>query len=98
MSYKIEDKRLEDIVQKILKVDQPEKIVLYGSRARAENGSHSDFDIALFGKVNLGKIMDELEEAKTLLKIDVVVFDELQNGNLKEKITKEGIILYERKT
>lgn len=93
----IKDKRLRDIVRRILAVAQPDKIVLYGSRARQENVSLSDFDIALFGDVNLGKIMDSLEEARTLLKIDIVLFDEIQNEKLKRKIQREGITLYERK-
>jgi len=97
MKKKIEDKRLEDIVKRILSVDQPEKIVLYGSRARKENGSVSDFDIAVFGKVNLSKIMDCLENAETLLKIDLVAFDEITDEKFKKKILEEGIILYERK-
>ncbi|MCX5751441.1 MAG: nucleotidyltransferase domain-containing protein [Candidatus Saganbacteria bacterium] len=91
------DKRLKDIVKRILAAGQPDKIVLYGSRARKENHSLSDFDIALFGKVPLGKIMDGLEESRTLLKLDIVLFDELKNKNLKKKILEEGVVLYERK-
>jgi predicted nucleotidyltransferase len=97
VAVKIKDKRLEDIVQRILAISQPEKIVLYGSRARGKNGKLSDFDIALFGKVNLAKINDNLEEAKTLLKIDLVLFDEIINVKFKKKILEEGLILYERK-
>ncbi len=91
------DKRLKDIVDKILAVERPDKIVLYGSRARQENGSLSDFDIAVFGKVNMGKIDNSLREARTLLKIDLLNFDELENEALKKKIIKEGVTLYERK-
>ncbi|MDI6732049.1 MAG: nucleotidyltransferase domain-containing protein [Candidatus Margulisbacteria bacterium] len=93
----IKDERLQDIVNKILAVADPDKIMLYGSRARNENGSRSDFDIAVFGKVNIDKIWDNLQEADTLLKIDLVAFDELTNEILKKKILAEGIILYERK-
>ena len=97
VDQKKKDKRLEDIVKRILAVENPDKIVLYGSRARREHEGLSDFDIAIFGKVRLGKIMDSLEEARTLLKIDIVLFDEIQNENLRKKIKEEGVILYERK-
>ena len=97
INLNIKDKRLKDIVKRILAVERPNKIALYGSRARQENGSFSDFDIALFGNVRLGKIMDSLEEARTLLKIDIVLFDELTNEKLKKKILEEGVTLYERK-
>jgi len=91
------DKRLQDIVKRILKVSQPDKIVLFGSRAGGANRRLSDFDIALFGKVDLSRIKAELEEAQTLLKIDLVSFDALTNKNLKNKILEEGVVLYERK-
>lgn len=93
---KIEDKRLDDIVERILAVEKPDKIVLYGSRAREENGSRSDFDIAVFGKVDMGRIWDSLSDAETLLNIDVVAFDELGDENFKQKILKDGVVLYER--
>lgn len=92
----MEDGRLKDIIFRILSVDQPDKIVLFGSRARQDNGTTSDFDIAIFGKVNLAKIHDCLEDAATLLNIDVIAFDEIGNKKLKNKILKEGVILYER--
>jgi predicted nucleotidyltransferase len=91
------DSRLQDIVSRILAVASPDKIILYGSRARGKNGSRSDFDIAVFGRVDMGKIWDNLSEAQTLLKIDVVAFDELNNQVFKDKILNEGIVLYERK-
>jgi predicted nucleotidyltransferase len=93
----IKDKRLQDIVRKILAADDPDKIVLYGSRARRENSSRSDFDIAVFGKVNIGRIWNALQEADTLLKIDLVAFSDLTNAALKTKILNEGVVLYERK-
>ena len=91
------DPRLKDIVNRILAVDWPEKIVLFGSRARKDNGQRSDFDLAVFGKVNLAKIMANLEEAETLLHIDIVAFDELYDEKFKQRILNEGVTLYERK-
>ena len=93
----IKDKRLQDIVDKIVAVSTPQKIVLYGSRARQENGSRSDFDVAVFGKVNMGKVFDSVQEARTLLNIDIVAFDDLSDDLFKQKILKEGVIIYERK-
>ena len=94
---KIEDQRLQDIVDKILAVSSPEKIVLYGSRARKENGSRSDFDLAIFGRVDMGKVWNNVQNASTLLKIDLLDFDELPEGKFKQKILAEGVVIYERK-
>ena len=88
---------MQDIVDRILAVAGPEKIVLYGSRARQANDPLSDFDLALFGRVEMGKIWASLEEAKTLLNIDVVAFDEARDEKFKRKILEEGVIIYERK-
>ena len=97
MKYKeITDKRLQDIVDKILAVSSPDKIVLYGSRAKGGNGARSDFDIALFGKVNMGQVWDSIQSAQTLLDIDVVSFAELADGAFKQKILAEGVVVYER--
>lgn len=94
---KLPDERLNDILRRILSVSQPEKIVLYGSRARRDNGKLSDFDIALFGDVNLGKVLDVLDEANTLLKIDVVAFDGIRDTGFRQRIMDEGLVIYERK-
>ena len=91
------DPRLADIVERILRVDHPHKIVLFGSRARKENGRLSDFDIALFGQINIAKVRDAVEEAKTLLKVDMVAFDEIGDENFKKKILQDGIVIYEAK-
>ena len=39
------DKTLEKIIEKILEVIVPDKIILFGSRARGEARSDSDYDI-----------------------------------------------------
>jgi predicted nucleotidyltransferase len=36
---------LQDIVQRIVDVTQPERIILFGSAARGEMGPHSDVDV-----------------------------------------------------
>ena len=91
------DKRLRDIVQRVLSVSVPDRIMLFGSRARGDYRSRSDFDLALFGRVDLGKVHERLEEADTLLGIDVISFDEVDDERLKNKILEEGVVIYERK-
>jgi len=93
---KINDGRLQNIVERILAVSDPDKIVLYGSRAKQTGSSLSDFDIAVLGKVNMGRIWDSLQDARTLLNIDVVEFDDLPEGKFKNRILEEGVIIYER--
>lgn len=87
------------IVKEILQDADPQKIVLFGSTARNAPSRSSDLDIALFGvdQERARLIEDRLnEELDTLKDVDVISFESLKNPNLKERILKEGIVLYER--
>ena len=45
MRGKAEESQLDEIVSRIKQVYQPERIYLFGSRARGDGGPDSDFDI-----------------------------------------------------
>lgn len=96
-----EKELLEQIVGIIVRYKKPQKVVLYGSRARGIFKESSDIDIAIFGKdwtsTDINLVKHELDESvKTPLKIDVVNFYQLKKEPLKENILKEGRILYEQ--
>jgi predicted nucleotidyltransferase len=44
-AHRLSDTILQDIVQRIVDVAQPERIILFGSAARGEMGPHSDVDV-----------------------------------------------------
>ncbi len=78
-----------------------EKILLYGSRARGDNQERADIDLAIVcpnaTRKNWLELMEIIEEADTLLKIDCVRFDELsEKSSLRSSIATQGIKLYER--
>lgn len=78
-----------------------QKLVLFGSRARGDNGPRSDIDIAVFAPPlsfsESSKLMDAISRAPTLLKIDAVLVSPQTDQNLLESIKKEGIILFSRR-
>ena len=41
----LDHQTLDDIIQRIVAVAQPDKIILFGSAARGEMGPHSDVDL-----------------------------------------------------
>ncbi len=77
-----------------------ERAVLYGSRARGTFKPGSDIDLTLVGEALTPKVCSDVEsELDDLLlpyTIDISVFDELTNAELREHIEREGVIFYER--
>lgn len=77
------------------------KIILFGSRARQDNKERSDIDLAIECPDVTDRqwqvILDIIDDADTLLNIDCVRLDTLDDQNpLKKAIEREGIILYQK--
>ena len=73
------------------------KIVLFGSRARGDNGPKSDVDIAVFGCRDFPMFsLDVEDEVKTLLKFDIVNMDRKVSDELKVAIQRDGVVIYEK--
>ena len=73
------------------------KIVLFGSRARGDNGPKSDVDIAVFGCRDLPMFsLDVEDEVKTLLKFDIINMDEKVSDEISDAIQRDGVVIYEK--
>lgn len=76
-----------------------QKIYLFGSRARGDYSQTSDIDLAIAcpnaTHDDWRNVMDIIDDADTLLKIDCVRWDEVDDS-LKNKINEQGIIIYEK--
>ena len=68
---------LDEIVRRIVKVADPDKIILFGSAARGEMGRHSDVDLLVVksGCVHRRKLAQEIYKSLlgVGLPVDVVV-------------------------
>mgnify|MGYP003606325312 FL=1 len=75
------------------------KIVLFGSRARGDHSSVSDYDFAFYGdnvsELDKSCFSVEVDDVSTLKKIDIVFIDHLTPAELLNNISSEGVILYE---
>ena len=75
------------------------RIILFGSRARRDNKSTSDIDLAVYtlpSFANKGSFSSDIEDLETLLKIDIVFINHHTDIKLLENIKKEGVVIYER--
>jgi predicted nucleotidyltransferase len=94
----------EDLKNQLVRIlsANPEvlRVILFGSRARGDSGERSDVDLAVEAPNASQRqwldIAAQLEEADTLLKIDLVRWEQA-SAALKERILAEGKILYEHK-
>jgi uncharacterized protein len=76
-----------------------DEIWLFGSRARGDNTERSDIDLAIVcGKqpnFDWQKVIDIIDDADTLLKIDCVKFEEGRiSDELKTSILKDKKVIY----
>jgi len=87
--------------QELIALPFVEQVLLYGSRARGSARERSDIDLAIVcseaSEKEWLKILDIIQNADTLLKIDCIRFDELSANNpLKKSILRDGVILFVR--
>jgi len=94
-----EQEILERIVSFLVRNLHPERIILFGSRARGNNRPGSDFDIAVEGGRRLDfrarrKLKEELEDLLGLYSLDLVFLDEV-SPEFRQVILK-GVVVYEK--
>ncbi len=95
----MKDKRLNNIV-KILKDElHPEKIILFGSRAKGNALFNSDYDIAVNSEsISLRdkrKLKEKVDSVIGLHKFDIVFLNEVDEG-FRNIIEQKGKVIYER--
>lgn len=93
---------LPNLSQKIAKITTVDAIYLFGSRARGDNDSRSDIDLAIncpkADNKQWSEILDLIETAPSLLYINAVRLDKLNpTSKFFKNIQEDKIILYETK-
>ncbi len=94
-SFGLSKKVIADI-KSILKKYNIKKASIYGSRAMGNFKNGSDIDICLFGKIDLltkHKIENELDELMLPYTIDISIYQNIKNRDLKKHIDTKGITL-----
>lgn len=85
-------------MNELMSNEKIEKIILFGSRAVKDNDERADVDIAISGqkliKQDIIQLRDKAYRAKSLYWICIVHLD-LTPLTLKDRIIKQGVVLYE---
>ena len=104
---KTQSEVLEEIVRRILATGSPQKIVLFGSRARGEARSNSDYDLLLLEPSDLPRYKRAARYRRALRGVcpakDIVVWTpeeaaewrDVPNAFITTAI-HEGVLLYEK--
>ncbi|MFK8287681.1 nucleotidyltransferase domain-containing protein [Capnocytophaga canimorsus] len=81
------------------KFENIEKVIVYGSRAKGNFRYNSDIDLSVIGEVSyddLLKIELLIDELLLPYKVDLSVFNNIDNSELKAHIERVGIVLYKK--
>ena len=103
----IDDKLLDQTVQRLVGKFQPERVILFGSQARGTADARSDVDVLVVCPVSSSrrKLMTEMDRALAGLGIarDIIVLtpqeyerDRHIPGTVARPASREGKVLYER--
>ncbi|MDI6751980.1 MAG: nucleotidyltransferase domain-containing protein [bacterium] len=104
---KVDGSLLKDIVNQILKITQPEKIILFGSYARDEATAVSDIDILIIQHSDLPRCKRSIPVRLALRGFfpskDIVIYTpeevkdwESASTSFIASVLREGRVLYER--
>ena len=96
---------VDDILQKIVKLlrDElvPDRLILFGSRARGDAHKGSDIDIAVEAGKNLShreerKLKEKIEEVSGIYFVDIIFLEKISK-DFRDMIMETGKIVYEKK-
>ena len=89
---------IRQVVEIGVRAVDPDKVILYGSRARGSAREDSDYDLAFVFPPDrrdrwVRFVVDLDDAAVTLLPVDLLNWNDASNS-LRERICQEGIMLY----
>lgn len=105
----LDDTVLAEAVRRIVRVGEPQQVILFGSRARGEARASSDYDFLVIEPSTLPRYQRAAKYRRALTGIcpskDIVVWTPDEVAEWREvpnafitTIMKEGVTLYERPT
>ena len=81
-------------VEAICRKKEVEHLYLFGSYATGEQTDTSDIDFVVKGCKDISRLRSEVEQIRTLKKIDIFDYDQCKNSFLKEDMDRYGKQIY----
>jgi HEPN domain-containing protein/predicted nucleotidyltransferase len=103
--YTVTDEQLQKVVRRILRAGSPQKVILFGSRAKGTEKTDSDVDLLIIDETASNH--DDYDRAAEILEppADVIVRTAAEmaawrnvSNHFLTKVLREGRVLYERQT
>jgi len=101
MDRKAIKKPLNQFIKKIVKIINPDKIILYGSFARGDASTWSDIDLAVIGSKKLNELDKVVNSVKSKFCFDIRgykknQFEKISSLSIHSEIKREGIVMYSK--
>ena len=100
MTDGLKDKHRTAIVNLLRSNERVDRAVLFGSRAKETFTLASDVDIALFGEelttTDQARLIAATEKLNVPQRIDLLLYNQVEDAALREHVHKDGIELYRR--
>jgi len=97
MNVGIAPEHLEKIRRIFRSYPQIEQVILFGSRAKGTHREGSDVDLALKGKALDSRLLTRIALDYDALylpwKLDVILYDTIENPDLKDHVDRVGVPL-----
>ena len=100
MKYGLSDATIDKLCGVLAQFPEVERAVLYGSRAKGNYKVGSDIDLTLYGPAltpqRCATIADAMDELLLPYTIDLSVFADLDNADLRAHIERVGLVFYQK--
>jgi len=99
ISFETLPKSIQNLIELGIQRVQPNKVILFGSRARGDHRENSDYDLAFAGLKDPQQwsrfLAEYHEDPITLQKADLLIYETASEG-YRKNIDRDGVVLYER--
>ena len=92
-----ENTTIEEIIDEVTRISRKygvKHLFLFGSYARGTATKYSDIDFVIQGITNKNDYLNEIDNIRTIKKIDIVDYDVCRNENLKKDVDSYARKIY----